>query len=128
MAIDAAPPPSLPPTPPAAAVSAALTTTNVRVTSSFRGARIVLYGAVLDPSQKPSDVVVISQDADQRSEANLLLLSPARFLAMPSIAFRLALAAVGDARAAQSLVYLNAHDVAAGHALLLAAASFASSA
>ncbi len=70
---------------------------------------------------KPSDVVVISQDADQRSEANLLLLSPARFLAMPSIAYRLALAAVGDARAAQSLVYLNAHDVAAGHALLLAA-------
>ncbi len=70
---------------------------------------------------RPSDIVVISQDADQRSEANLLALQPARFLAMPSIAYRLALAAVGDARAAQSLVYLNAHDVAAGHALLLAA-------
>ena len=71
MAIDAAPPPSLPPTPPAAAVSAALTTTNVRVTSSFRGARIVLYGAVLDPSQKPSDVVVIVRgpDAPVRIEA-----------------------------------------------------------
>ena len=64
MAIDAAPPPSLPPTPPPAAVSAALTTTNVRVTSSFRGARIVLYGAVLDPSQKPSDVVVIVRGPD----------------------------------------------------------------
>ncbi|MFZ3006580.1 MAG: TIGR02186 family protein [Phenylobacterium sp.] len=42
-----------------AAVSAALTTTEVRVTSSFRGARIVLYGAVFDPTTKPSDVVVI---------------------------------------------------------------------
>ncbi|CAN5906027.1 TIGR02186 family protein [soil metagenome] len=42
-----------------AAVSAALTTTQVRVTSGFRGARIVLYGAVFDPTTKPSDVVVI---------------------------------------------------------------------
>ena len=49
------PPAVLPP----AAVSAALTTTNVRVTSSFRGARIVLYGAVFDPTAQPSDVVVI---------------------------------------------------------------------
>ena len=49
---------ALPPPPPAA-VSAALTTTNVRVTSSFRGARIVLYGAVFDPTAQPSDVVVI---------------------------------------------------------------------
>lgn len=69
----------------------------------------------------PSDIVVISQDADQRSEANALAMSPARFLAMPSIAYRLALTATGDVRAGQSLVYLNAHDIAAGHALLLAA-------
>ncbi|MDP1599078.1 TIGR02186 family protein [Phenylobacterium sp.] len=48
-----------PPETPPAAVSAALTTTNVRVTSSFRGARIVLYGAVFDPTAQPSDVVVI---------------------------------------------------------------------
>lgn len=52
-----------PETPPAA-VSAALTTTNVRVTSSFRGARIVLYGAVFDPSAQPSDVVVIVRGPD----------------------------------------------------------------
>ncbi|HEY9234308.1 MULTISPECIES: TIGR02186 family protein [Phenylobacterium] len=55
-----APPPETPP----AAVSAALTTTNVRVTSSFRGARIVLYGAVFDPTTKPSDVVVIVRGPD----------------------------------------------------------------
>jgi ADP-ribosylglycohydrolase/fructose-1,6-bisphosphatase/inositol monophosphatase family enzyme len=68
-----------------------------------------------------SDVVAISQDADRRSLANIRALSPARFLAMPSIAYRLALAAVGDVRVGQSLVHLAAHDVAAGHALLLAA-------
>jgi len=54
-----APPPDTPP-----AVSAALTTTNVQVTSSFRGARIVLYGAVFDPTLKPSDVVVIVRGPD----------------------------------------------------------------
>jgi len=54
-----APPPDTPP-----AVSAALTTANVQVTSSFRGARIVLYGAVFDPTLKPSDVVVIVRGPD----------------------------------------------------------------
>ena len=56
MAIDAIPP---------AAVSAALTETEVQVSSSFRGARIVLYGAVFDPAQKPSDVVVIVRGPEQ---------------------------------------------------------------
>jgi ADP-ribosylglycohydrolase/fructose-1,6-bisphosphatase/inositol monophosphatase family enzyme len=69
----------------------------------------------------PSDIVALSQDADCRSQANIQAVAPARFLAMPSIAYRLALAAVGDARVGQSLVYLAAHDVAAAHALLLAA-------
>ena len=50
---------------PNAAVSAALTTTTVRVTSGFRGARIVLYGAVFDPRDRPSDVVVIVRGPDQ---------------------------------------------------------------
>lgn len=65
MAIDIPSPtaPLLAPSP--AAVSAALTTTEVRVTSSFRGAHIVLYGAVFDPSTKPSDVVVIVRGPEQ---------------------------------------------------------------
>jgi hypothetical protein len=50
------PSPPLPP-PPAAiagpAVSAALTTTTVQVKSNFRGARIVLYGAVIDAAARP---------------------------------------------------------------------------
>jgi uncharacterized protein (TIGR02186 family) len=53
------------PPPEPAAVSAALTTTSVRVTSGFRGARIVLYGAIFDPSREPSDVVVIVRGPEQ---------------------------------------------------------------
>lgn len=49
----------LPPASDSPALSAALTTTNVRVTSGFRGAKIELYGAVFDPADRPSDVVVI---------------------------------------------------------------------
>ncbi|HEY8617194.1 TIGR02186 family protein [Phenylobacterium sp.] len=51
--------------PPPAAVSAALTETEVQVSSSFRGARIVLYGAVFDPAQRPGDVVVIVRGPEQ---------------------------------------------------------------
>lgn len=59
----------LPPSPPVfaapgPAVSAALTTTNVKVTSSFRGAKIELYGAVFDPTDRPSDIVVIVRGPD----------------------------------------------------------------
>ena len=50
---------------PPAAVSAALTETNVQVNSGFRGARIVLYGAVFDPLARPSDVVVIVRGPEQ---------------------------------------------------------------
>lgn len=57
--------PALPPPSPIAAISAALTDTNVRVTSDFRGARIVLYGAVFDPLARPSDVVVVVRGPDQ---------------------------------------------------------------
>lgn len=52
----AAPPPT---------VSAALTQTQVQVTSGFRGARIVVYGAVFDPAARPSDVVVIVRGPEQ---------------------------------------------------------------
>lgn len=54
-----------PPPPPVPAVSAALTETQVKVTSGFRGARIVLYGAVFDPARRPSDVVVVVRGPEQ---------------------------------------------------------------
>jgi uncharacterized protein (TIGR02186 family) len=46
-------------------VSAALTDTTVKVTSDFRGARIVLYGAVFDAAARPSDVVVLVRGPEQ---------------------------------------------------------------
>lgn len=55
----------LPPLPVEPAVSAALTETDVRVNSAFRGAQIVLYGAVFDPLRRPSDVVVIVRGPEQ---------------------------------------------------------------
>ena len=62
----ALPPPS-PPAPPAPppAVSAALTETSVQVTRSFSGARIVLYGAVFDPEDRPHDVVVVVRGPEE---------------------------------------------------------------
>jgi uncharacterized protein (TIGR02186 family) len=53
------------PTHPPPSVSAALTETNVRVNSDFRGASIVLYGAVFDPANRPSDVVVLVRGPQQ---------------------------------------------------------------
>ena len=63
----AAPPPQLVPlqTGGAPAISAALTDATVRVSSDFRGDKIVLYGAVFDPMARPSDVVVIVRGPDQ---------------------------------------------------------------
>ena len=55
------PPPPLPPP----AISAALTETRVQVNSDFRGARIVLYGAVFGAGSRPSDVVVIVRGPEQ---------------------------------------------------------------
>jgi uncharacterized protein (TIGR02186 family) len=56
--------PSLPPPQPPV-ISAALTDTAVKVSSDFRGARIVLYGAVFDPAARPSDVVVLVRGPEQ---------------------------------------------------------------
>lgn len=44
-----------------------------------------------------------------------------RFMPLPSIAYRLARVAVGDGIATVTLRPVNAHDIAAGHALLIAA-------
>lgn len=65
-----------------------------------------------------ADVVAVSQDADHKVEYNLETLTPARYLALPSVAYRLALAAVGEVRAGMSLAPLRTLDIAAGHALL----------
>lgn len=46
-------------------ISAALTESSVEVSSDFSGARIVLYGAVFHPEDRPSDVVVIVRGPEQ---------------------------------------------------------------
>jgi len=63
-------------------------------------------------------VVCLSQGAIRNPVGNLAAIAPARFLGMPSIAYRLALVAVGECVAAVSLQHLSAWDFAAGHALV----------
>jgi ADP-ribosylglycohydrolase/fructose-1,6-bisphosphatase/inositol monophosphatase family enzyme len=79
-----------------------------------------LADAVLDPKTNPSPVVFLSQDADQNPAANTACVQPARYIALPSIAYRLARVAVGDGVAAVSLNHPGGWDYAAGHALLRA--------
>lgn len=45
-------------------VAAALTNARVQVDSSFRGASLVLYGAVFNPTPDPTDVVVVVRGPD----------------------------------------------------------------
>ena len=66
-------------------------------------------------------IVVVSQHGDWNAPANLACVAPARFRAMPSIAYRLALVAVGEGVAAVSLNGPVGWDYAAGHALVRAA-------
>jgi ADP-ribosyl-[dinitrogen reductase] hydrolase len=68
-----------------------------------------------------SDVVFLNHGAGQRPVWSSTACSPARFMPLPSIAYRLARVAVGDGIATVTLRPVNAHDIAAGHALLNAA-------
>lgn len=79
-------------------------------------------GSPLPPRQwrgklMPDDVVFVSQAADRHPFGNLQCVQPARFRDIPSIAYRLALAAT-EGVAAVSLNSPAGHDYAAGHALL----------
>lgn len=64
------------------------------------------------------DFVFVSQDAPSRPVTNTMLCLPARFIAMPSIAYRLARVAAGDGVVGVSLSGPCGYDYAAGHALL----------
>jgi ADP-ribosyl-[dinitrogen reductase] hydrolase len=76
------------------------------------------------PASSPSeglgshDILLVSHKADFRSGQNALMVHPARYIALPSIAYRLALAASGYGRAAVSINSPGGHDYAGGHALL----------
>jgi ADP-ribosylglycohydrolase/fructose-1,6-bisphosphatase/inositol monophosphatase family enzyme len=66
------------------------------------------------------DIVLLSQGADRKVAGNSAAVTPARFRAVPSIAYRLALAAAGEGAVAVSLHAPGDWDYAAGHALLRA--------
>ena len=74
--------------------------------------------APLPATLGPYAVVLASNSAERHATANARAIAPARFRAMPSIAYRLALVAAGDADATFSLNSVSDWDVAGGHALL----------
>ncbi len=76
-----------------------------------------------DPSLPwaPHAVVYLPPSAEQAPELTTTRMAPARYVAMPSIAYRLALVAVGEGVATLSFASPVGWDYAAGHALLRAA-------
>jgi ADP-ribosylglycohydrolase/fructose-1,6-bisphosphatase/inositol monophosphatase family enzyme len=80
------------------------------------------------PAERPTlprslglrDTVLVSQEAGRSPAANAECTAPARFRALPSIAYRLALVAAGEGDAGVSLHGPRDWDFAAGHALLRA--------
>ncbi|AUG42735.1 inositol monophosphatase [Pseudomonas chlororaphis] len=69
----------------------------------------------------PGSRVLVSAAAANKPDINAELCAPADYVPMPSIAYRLARVAAGDAVAGASLVPVSAHDVVGGHALLIGA-------
>jgi myo-inositol-1(or 4)-monophosphatase len=64
------------------------------------------------------EFVMVSAAAINQPALNSELCQPSTFVAMPSIAYRLAKVVVGEGGCAVSLYPVSAHDVVAGHALL----------
>ncbi len=83
---------------------------------------LTIPGKLAELTLKVGTGVYVSTAAASKPELNMELCAPASFIPMPSIAYRLARVAAGDAVAATSLVPVSAHDVVGGHALLLGAA------
>ena len=70
----------------------------------------------------PTTVLAQNEQAADYALANHGRFAPAGIRAIPSIAYRLALAAAGEVDAAISLTYgLDSYDIAGGHALLIGA-------
>ncbi|NMX83606.1 inositol monophosphatase [Pseudomonas sp. WS 5503] len=78
----------------------------------------------VDLSQQDLDegsLVMVSTAASGKPNTNRELCSPGDFHPMPSIAYTLARVAAGDGVCGVSLYSVSAHDVVAGHALLIGA-------
>jgi len=68
-----------------------------------------------------SGLVMVSSAASSKPKINSDLCAPSDFHPMPSIAYRLARVAAGDGVCGVSLYTVSAHDIVAGHALLIGA-------
>jgi len=77
-----------------------------------------LKDAGLETDSTSRLIVFLSQDADRNPQANTDCVRPARYIALPSIAYRLARVAAGDGVAAVSLNGPVSWDYAGGHALM----------
>jgi len=88
-----------------------------QITRNGQAVTIDLHDRVL----APGDVVFLNHGAWQRPVWHGTACAPAGFMPLPSIAYRLARIAVGDGLATLTLRPVNALDIAAGHALLMAA-------
>lgn len=82
---------------------------------------LMLKRSLCDIELQRSTSVLVSNGARNKMALNAQLCAPATPVPTTSIAYRLAAAAAGDAVAAISLVPTSAHDVVAGHAILLGA-------
>jgi ADP-ribosylglycohydrolase/fructose-1,6-bisphosphatase/inositol monophosphatase family enzyme len=80
----------------------------------------VLIDVPLDARERFDDrlVVLLGPAADRFPAASMARVAPARYVSVPSIAYRLALVAAGDALATLSLNSPCGWDYAAGHALI----------
>ncbi|HCE6123139.1 inositol monophosphatase [Pseudomonas aeruginosa] len=74
-----------------------------------------------DQDLTQGSLVMVSAAAAEKPDLNRELCAPGDFMAMTSIAYRLAKVAAGDGVCGISLSPVSAHDVVAGHALLLGA-------
>lgn len=93
---------------------------------AFReGGPLLRNGAPIAPHVLPRDlgphhVVSLARAAERAARAALACCAPARFRAVPSLAYRFALIAVGEADAGGAIHGCSAWDVAGAHALLRA--------
>jgi len=83
--------------------------------------RLPVYVDLSKQELTHGSLVMVSAAAGNKPQTNLELCAPAGFYPMPSIAYRLAKVAAGDGVCGLSLYPVSAHDVVAGHALLLGA-------
>jgi myo-inositol-1(or 4)-monophosphatase len=72
-----------------------------------------------DQQLSSHSTIMVSAAAVTQPDLNRELCAPGPFHAMPSIAYRLARVAAGDGICGLSLHPVSAHDVVAGHALLI---------